>query len=189
MSTVSAGDVLAERLAQFKQKQQGLSETARIIEPVTIQPLIVRPNASSWDELEQKLDKVINLPGLWITVRKLYEAGQGAALETAAEIALAKARKSPFNMFAVMVSKKSGNWVKRTLKKVEETWEVRRSALEVIDKLKLKADSVKAILAIAWRLKGSLARYLALATEQGTGIKNPIGLFFALTKKPKPATI
>jgi hypothetical protein len=58
-----------------------------------------------------------------------------------------------------------------------------------MDKLKLKADSAKAILAIAWRLKSSLARYLALATEQSTGIKNPIGLFFALTKKPKPATI
>jgi hypothetical protein len=26
---------------------------------------------------------------------------------------------------------------------------------------------------------------LGIATEQGTGIKNPTGLFFALTKKPK----
>lgn len=189
MSTVSMADAMADRMAQFKQKQQGLSIEARIILPDTIRPIIIKPNTSTWEELEQKLDKVINLPGVWITVRKLYEAGQGAALETAAEIALAKARKSPCNMFAVMVSKKSGNWAKRTLKKVEETWEVRRNALEVMDKLKLKADSAKTILAIAWRLKSSLARYLALATEQGTGIKNPIGLFFALTKKPKPATI
>lgn len=188
MSTVSAGDVLAERMAQFKQNQQGSGVTARIIRPVENQPFIVKPTALGWEELEQKLSNVINLPGLWITVRKLYEAGQGAELETAAEIALAKARKSPFNMFAAMVSKKSGNWGKRTLQMVQDTWEIRRSALEVIEKLKLKADSAKAILALAWRLKGSLARYLALATEQGTGIRNPIGLFFALTKKPKPAT-
>ena len=186
MSTQSTGDLLADRLAQFKQKHSNVTDGVRVFEPAEIQPIIIKPNSSTWDELEQKLAKVINLPGVWITVRKLYEAGQGAALETAAEIALAKARKSPCNMFAVMVSKKSGNWAKRTLKKVEETWEVRRNAIEVMDKLKLKADSAKAILAIAWRLKGSLARYLALATEQGTGIKNPIGLFFALTKKPKP---
>lgn len=188
MSTQSTGDILADRLAQFKQKSSNVTDGVRMFEPA-IQPIIIKPNASSWEDLEQKLDKVINLPGLWITVRKLYEAGQGAALETAAEIALAKARKSPFNMFAAMVSKKSGNWGKRTLKMVEETWEVRRNALEVINKLKLKVESTKAILAIAWRLKGTIVRYLALATEQGSGIKNPIGLFFALTKKPRPATM
>lgn len=189
MSTERVNTTLADRWAQLKeQKQQRVADTVRVFEPTKQQPIIIKPNISSWEDLEKKLDQVINLPGLWITIRKLYEAGQGAELETAAEIALAKAKKSPFNMFAAMVSKKSGNWGKRTLKMVQDTWEVRRNALEVIDKLKLKADSAKAILAIAWRLKGSLARYLALATEQGTGIRNPIGLFFALTKKPKPVT-
>lgn len=188
MSTQSTGDILADRLAQFKQKQQGSSQMASIILPTEAPRIIIKPNASTWEDLEKKLSEVINLPGLWITVRELYEQGKGAELETAAEIALAKARKSPFNMFAAMVSKKSGNWKTRTLKMVEETWEVRRNALEVLDRLKLKADSTKAILAIAWRLKSSIIRFLGLATEQGTGIKNPIGLFFALTKKPKPAT-
>jgi hypothetical protein len=86
-----------------------------------------------------------------------------------------------------MISKKSGNWNKRTLQMVHDTWEVRRNAMEVLDKLKLGTDSAKAILAIAWRLRGNIIRLLALATEQGNKIRNPIGLFFALTKKPKPA--
>ena len=187
MSTEHVGGMLAGRWAQLQNQKQGIVETARVFESKP-QPIIIKPNASSWEDLEQKLAKVINLPGLWITVRELYEAGKGAELETAAEIALAKARKSPFNMFAAMVSKKSGNWSKRTLQMVQETWEVRRNALDVVEKLKLPHGSAKAILALAWRLKGSIVRYLALATEQGTGIRNPIGLFFALTKKPKPAT-
>lgn len=186
MSTVSAGDVLAERMAQFKQNQQGLSDTPSIIRPVENQPFKVKLTSLSWEELEQKLVEVINLSGLWITVRKLYDAGQGAELETAAEIALAKAKKSRFNMFAAMVSKKSGNWETRTLKMVRETWEVRRNALEVIDRLKLPFGSAKAILALAWRLKGSIIRYLGIATEQGQGINNPAGFFFALTKKTEP---
>ena len=186
MATESARDILADRLAQFKQKSESLTEKAQVFTPNT-QPIIIKPAASSWEELEKKLDRVINLPGLWVTVRQLYEQGQGAELETAAEIALATAKKSPYNLFAAMVSKKSGNWATRTLKMVQETWSVRRSALEVMDKLKLEAKSAKAILAIAWRLKGSIIRFLGIATEQGTGIRNPIGYFFALTKKPKPA--
>jgi hypothetical protein len=111
----------------------------------------------------------------------------GAELETAAEIALATAKKSPFNLFAAMVSKKSGNWATRTLKMVQETWSVRRNALEVMDRLNLEAKSAKAILAMGWRLKGTMMRFLGIATEQGVGVKNPTGLFFALTKKPKVA--
>jgi hypothetical protein len=187
MSTQSTADILAQRLSQFKQKQSELTDTVRVYEPKEIQPIIIRPNASSWEDLEQKLDTVINLPGLWITIRKLYEEGKGAELETAAEIAIAIAKKSPINLFAAMVSKKSGNWTTRTLKMVAETWEVRRNALQVIDKLALKADSAKAILAIAWRLKGTIMRFLGIATEKGTGIRNPIGLFFALTKKTSTA--
>ena len=85
-----------------------------------------------------------------------------------------------------MVSKKSGNWETITRKMVHDTWDVRRNALEVVDRLKLPHDNIKAILALSWRLRGSIIRFLALATEQGTGIRNPIGLFFALTKQPKP---
>ena len=86
-----------------------------------------------------------------------------------------------------MVSKKSGNWHTKTLQVVYATWEVRRNAREVIERLKLKAESTKAVLALAWRLKGSIMRFLGIATEQGTGIKNPAGVFFALTKQ-QPAT-
>src|SRR6266702_4443743 len=187
MATQSTATILAERMAQFKQSKDGIAQTARIFEPVVVR-ITIKPAACSWEELEQKLNRIINLPGLWITVRSLYEAGQGAELETAAEIALATAKKSPFNLFAAMVSKKSGNWTTRTLKMVQDTWEVRRNALQVIDRLKLKAESTKAILAMAWRLKGTIIRFLGIATEQGTGIKNPVGLFFALTKKSRPST-
>jgi hypothetical protein len=186
MSTQSTGDILADRIAQLKRKNLSAADTIRAFEPA-MHRIVIKPNTTSWNVLQTKLDKVINLPGLWITVRELYEAGQGPELETAAEIALAKARKSPFNMFAAMVSKKSGNWGKRTLQMVHDTWDVRRNALEVIDKLKLKADSTLAILKLAWRLKGTIMQYLGRATEQGTGIKSPAGVFFAITKKTQPA--
>jgi len=184
MSTASAGDVLAARMAHFKQKHEGLADTAVAYVP-QIQPIIIKPTAPTWEDLAQKLEPVINLPGLWITVRDLYDRGYGAELETAAEIALAKYKKGPCHLFATMVSKKSGNWATRTLTMVHETWDVRRHALQVMDKLKLPAKSAKAILALAWRLKGTIIRFLGIATEQGTGIKNPTGLFFALTKQPK----
>ncbi len=188
MSTEHVGNTLTDRWAQLQgTRPQSITDTVRVFEPSKLQPIIIKPTAKSYDELEVILKKVINYGGLWITVRKLFEEGRGAELETAAEIALAKARKSPYNMFAAMISKKSGNWEKRTLQMVRDTWEVRRNAMEVLDKLKLGADSAKAILAIAWRLRGNIIRLLALATEQGSKIRNPIGLFFALTKKPKPA--
>jgi len=173
---------------EIKEVLTGVQQKYNIIspKPVASTPIIIKPAACTWEELEEKLSKIINLPGLWITVREYYEQGLGPELETAAEIALATATKSPYNLFAAMVSKKSGNWAARTLKIVYETWEVRRNALLVMDKLNLEAKSAKAILALAWRLKGTIIRFLGIATEQGMGIKNPIGLFFALTKKPKP---
>lgn len=84
-----------------------------------------------------------------------------------------------------MVSKKAGNWATKTLQVVHETWEVRRNALKVMEQLHLAASSTKAIFALAWRLKTSILRFLGIATEQGTGIKNPAGVFFALTKRQK----
>jgi hypothetical protein len=187
MSTVIASEVLAARVAQFKQTQQGVAPTARVYVPEVL-PIIVKPMAASWEAVEYKLKQVINLPGLWITVRELYDQGYGAELETAAEIALATAKKSPYHLFATMTSKKAGKWATVTLAMVRATWQVRRNALQVIERLKLPAGSVKAILALSWRLKGSILRYLGLATEQGTGIRNPIGLFFALTKR-QPRTV
>jgi len=182
MATEIAGNILANRLAELKQKQ-GSFDTARIIELPAVERIIIKPRSSSWEELELKLRKVVNFAGLMKTARELYDQGYGAELETAMEIATAKARKSPLCMFAAMISKKAGNWESVTLKMVRDTWEVRRNTLEVMDKLKLKAESTKAILAMAWRLKGSIIRFLGIATEQGTGINNPAGVFFALTKK------
>src|SRR5437588_12868421 len=190
MSTVSAGAVLQQpRYANLKLKQ--LSDDASIGYTVGITPsglskelpLIVKPSMPSWEELQAKLEHVINLPGLWITIRELYDQGYGAELETAAEIALAKAKKSPYHLFATMTSKKAGKWASITLAMVHETWQVRRNALLVVERLKLQAGSLKAVLALSWRLKGSILRYLGIATEQGTGIRNPAGVFFALTKR------
>ena len=184
MSAQLAGSILVDRIAQFRQTQAGIGDGAQVFVPKE-HKFIIKPSASSWEELVPKLQKVINLPGLMTTVRELYDQGYGAELETAVEIALAKARKSPYCLFAAMVSKKAGNWATKTLQVVHETWEVRRNALKVMEQLHLTASSTKAIYALAWRLRTSILRYLGIAMEQGTGIKNPAGVFFALTKKPK----
>jgi len=189
MSTVSAGAVLQARYANLKQKQCNDDASTRYAVGITTNntsidlPLIVKPSMPSWEDLQEKLEHVINLPGLWITIRELYDQGYGAELETAAEIALATAKKSPYHLFATMTSKKAGKWATITLAMVHETWQVRRNALQVVERLKLPVGSMKAVLALSWRLKGSIMRYLGLATEQGTGIRNPAGVFFALTKR------
>lgn len=192
MPTIAAGTLLAERYAQLKQAQSDKTteienRSVTVYEPKPIASLIIKPSAKAWPELQHLLVQVVNLSGLMTTVRELYDQGYGAELETAAEIALATAKKSPFHLFAAMVSKKSGNWATKTLKIVHETWEVRRHAMTVLERLKLPVTSTKAILALAWRLRGSILRYLGIATEQGVGIKNPAGVFFTLTKK-HPAT-
>src|SRR2546421_5603944 len=135
MNALSAGAVLQTRYANLKQKQCSgdatLANTVRIIAHHTSidLPLIVKPSMPTWDDLQAKLGHVINLPGLWITIRELYDQGYGAELETAAEIALATAKKSPYHLFATMTSKKAGKWATKTLAMVHETWQVRRNAL------------------------------------------------------------
>jgi len=187
--SLSDNNAFTARYEKLKQQREGVADAAAHIlnNLETPKTIIVKPMVSSWADLEKKLQQVINFPGLLKTVRELYEQGYGAEIETAAEIALAKAKKSPFCMFAAMVSKKAGNWKKITLQMVRDTWEVRRNAVEVMERLKLTEDSTKAVLALAWRLKGAIVRFLAIATEQGTGINNPAGIFFALTKK-QPST-
>ena len=189
MNALSAGAVLQARYANFKQKQtiDGVSieyPVGTTNNPSTTLSLIVKPSMPAWEDLREKLAHVINLAGLWITIRELYDQGYGAELETAAEIALATAKKSPYHLFATMTSKKAGNWATRTLAMVHETWQVRRNAVHVVERLKLPSGSMKAVLALSWRLRGSIMRYLGIATEQGTGIRNPAGVFFALTKRP-----
>jgi len=189
MSTLSAGEVLQAQYARFTQKQArdtapiGYIAGVLVNKPALELQLIVKSSTPSWEDLQAKLGHVINLPGLWITIRELYDQGFGAELETAAEIALATAKKSPFHLFATMTSKKAGKWTTVTLKMVHETWQVRRNAFLVVERLKLPVGSLKAILALSWRLRDSILRYLGIATEQGTSIRNPIGVFFALTKR------
>src|SRR5947209_10276469 len=190
MNALSAGAVLQQpRYANLKLKQLGDDASIGYTVGITPNglskelPLIVKPSMPSWEELQEKLAHVINLPGLWITIRELYDQGYGAELETAAEIALATAKKSPYHLFATMTSKKAGKWASVTLAMVHETWQVRRNALHVVERLKLQAGSIKAILALSWRLRGTIMRYLGIATEPGTGIRNPVGVFFALTKR------
>lgn len=192
--------MLSERFAQIKHQRDNsiikegiqsasLSQGA-IISPDTIQldntkiDFIIKPQASSWEDLSKKLKEVVNLPGFMDSrIKRLYDAGFGAELETAAEIAKDTAKKSPYNMFAAMVSAKAGNWETKTLEIVRTTWEVRRNAMMVLDKLGLSQESLKPILAIAWRLKSTIVRFLGIATEKNTGVNNSVGLFFWLTKK------
>ena len=188
MSTSHLADVLAERKAQLTQKCSEPELIAKVpaYEILKIQDIVIKPQPSSWEELEKKLQKVINFDGVWFRAKELYDKGFGAELETLAEITLKIHRgKYPYQLFAASISKQRGNWETITLKMVNDTWEARQNTLTVMDKLNLKEDSTRAILAIAWRLKSAILRFLALATEKEVGIKNPIGYFFALTKKPK----
>lgn len=186
MNDQSSMSALAHARMQAVQERRAqahanLIETVRVFEPET-QPILFKPTASSWEVLEPKLAKVVNFLGVMKRARELYDQGYGAELETAAEIALARAAKR-FNYFSHMIAKKYDDWETKTLPTVHATWEVRRNALKVMRELKLKAESTNPVLALAWRLRGTILRFLGIATEQGTGIENPAGVFFALTKQ------
>jgi hypothetical protein len=193
MSTQAAGSILADRIAQYKQAKainrdvSVLNGSVTAYIPSPIAGFIIKPAPKSWAELEPILQQVVNLPGfIESRVKELYDQGYAAELETAAEIALATAKKSPYHLFTAMISRKRGNWSTKTLKMVQTVWEVRQHAAYALDKLKLGMSSLKPVLAAAWRLRSSIVRYVGIATEQGTGVTNPAGLFFWLTKQ-RPA--
>jgi len=190
MATKSLADIFAERDELLKQTQD--AKFSHLDTVVTDQPdriqIVLKPVAKSWEELEVILKQVVNLQGMWNTVRELYDQGKGVELEAAAEIALARNRQTPFQYFCGMVAKKHGNWEKHTLKTIEETWKVRQNALRVIEQLKLEAAATGFVLGLCWKFKDSIIRFLGLATEQGYNIKNPAGYFFGIIKNVTAGT-
>lgn len=194
-STATMQDILANRMAQFKQNQSSSTALPQVYIPTAQEhKLVVKPTSKSWDDLLTALEPVLDDSGLYRTcilktVRALYDQGYGAELETAAELAIKLANKKPAShYFARSVSKRAGNWATKTLAKVHEVWEVRKNALEVIEKLKLDNKITNYILSLAWKYKGTIIRFLSIATEQGYGITNPAGYFFGIIKTAQATT-
>lgn len=185
MSTQTTGDILAGMKDKYSLKDRPLTEQVVIPAPadqIIKMPILIKPKAPTWEELVAFLSPIVNFQGLWVTIAERYHAGYGAELITAAEIAMERHKKDkPNNYFAAAISKNSGKWDKLTLQTVRDTWEIRRNAQEVIDRLKLEPRVYLKVLSLAWKLKGTIVRFLSMATEQGTGIKNPAGIFFKLT--------
>jgi hypothetical protein len=198
MGTEAAGDILAARMAQFKQRQGSTTSGVQAFTPtpqkIDTALIAVKPIAKDWDSLLEVLEPVLDASGLYRqcilkTVRDLFNQGYAAELETAAELAQKLANKKPAShYFARSVSKRGGNWATRTLTKVHETWEVRKNALDVMEKLKLDSKITNYVLSLSWKLKGVITRFLAIATEQGYGITNPAGYFFGIIKNAAKAT-
>lgn len=191
--TQSVSEVLLQGTARYQKQtpvsQAGLIAKVPVSETPKVEKYTIKPMAKSWEELEKILAQVINFEGVWARARELYDQGYGAELETLAGIAQEIHRnKYPYQLFAASISKAKGNWETITLKVVHDTWEVRQNADTVMQKLALKAESFKAILSLAWKLKGTIMRYLGLATEGGQGIKNPAGYFLTIAKRNMPAT-
>lgn len=191
MGTAALGDIFAENIARFKQTDQSVGTAGR----EAAISLTVRPVVKSWEDLINTLDSygALDEAGLYrrlilITVRDLYDQGYGSELATTAELAKQLAtREKPSHYFARSVSKKAGKWHTVTLEMVRKTWEVRKNAQLVIEKLKLQEKATGHVLALAWKFKGSILRFLGQATEQGYGIKNPAGYFFGIIKHVQEA--
>ena len=200
MATEAVGETLTNKWTQLQQQREAGKQgstatqifTPKDIEKIDLDAVVIRPASPSWEKLERELQDVtiIHKPLIWITIKNLFEQGYGAELLTAAEIARERHNrvKNPSHYFISSISKASENWG-RTLETVHETWNARGNTLAVMKKLALKATSFKAVLKLAWRLRDRIMSFLDIATEQGTGIKNPAGVFFALTRKPKPAAV
>ena len=196
MATAATDNPFSSRFEELRQQKEAGKQTNTLptyspkqLEKIELSTIIIRPKTPTWEELEEQLQDVtiIAKPLIWITIKKLFEQGYGAELLTAAEIARERHTtvKNPSHYFIRSISKASENW-ERTLQTVHDTWRVRQNAVTVIEKLALKADSTKAILKLAWKLRDRILSFLDIAMEQGTGIINPAGVFLALTRKPKP---
>lgn len=145
---------------------------------------LIKPSSPTWETLVEKLQDVINMPGFLETrVKNLFEAGFGAELITAAEIARATAYKSSQALFTRSTSKSGGKWEDVTLKTVRKTWEARKITREIIEQLNITdTKQTKLILALAHKLKGRLQMFLSMATK-GKGVENAKAVFFALSYK------
>lgn len=199
MSTTALGDIFAENMARFKQGQGSGTEVQVFTPPepkIDGRLIAVKPIAKSWDDLVATLDdlKALDPAGEYRTrnmktLRALYDQGYSAELETAAELASKLAnKKAVSHYFARMISKRGGNWTPRTLPKVQETWEVRKNALAVMEQLKLDEKVTNYVLALSWKFKGVIVRFLSIATEKGYGITNPAGYFFGIIKNAQAST-
>jgi len=191
--TQSVGEVFSANTARYQKQtadmRQGLvakAPVATIPETKTL-PILIKPVAPTWEQLVEKVNPIVNLPGLWITITELYNGGYGAELVTLVDMVLEihtknPKREKPNNLFAASISKTSGNWKTKTLKLIHDAWEARRHAVEVIDRLNIEQQSkaYRQVLALAWKLKGTIVRFLGMATEQDTGIKDKTKVFFAL---------
>jgi hypothetical protein len=191
--TESVGEMFSRNIARYQkptnQSQPELiakAPVAQIPETKTL-PILIRPVAPAWEQLVEKVNPIVNLPGLWITITKLYNEGYGAELVTLVDMVLEihtknPKREKPNNLFAASISKTSGNWKTKTLKLIHDAWEARQHAREVIDRLNIEQQpkTYRQVLALAWKLKGTIVRFLGMATEQGTGIKDKTKVFFAL---------
>lgn len=203
MSTAALGDIFANKMAQFKQGQGNTTVAgAQVFMPpepkidraVAIS-LAIRPVVKDWEDLVATLDRyqALDESGLYRqlllkTVRDLYDQGHGSELVTAAELAKSLASKeAPSHYFARSISKRAGRWATVTLEMVRKTWEARQNAQMVMEKLKLDEKITGYVLSLAWKFKGSLTRFLSMATEQGYGIKNPAGYFFGIIKNIQEA--
>lgn len=203
MSTAALGDIFADKMAQFKQghgsntvagAQVFTSPEVKIDRRVAVS-LVVRPVAKDWDDLVATLDKyqALDESGLYRqlllkTVRDLYDQGYGSELITTAELAKDLASKeAPSHYFARCISKRAGKWNTVTLEMVHKAWETRQNTQLVIEKLKLDEKITGYVLSLAWKFKGSIIRFLSMATEQGYGIKSPAGYFFGIIKNIQEA--
>lgn len=191
MSVTTVNDAFAARFEQLRQGRATAAESAAQVLTDISKPQIieVKPMAKDWEELRAIIEPLVNMPGFIDSrVKRLFDAGFGAELETAAEIAQATFKKSAISLFTSMISIKSGYWETRTLPMVKETWERRQNALKVMEDLKLDPKSKNFVLHLSWKLKGAIIRALGMATEQGYGIKNPAGYFFGIIKRLSAAT-
>jgi len=100
-----------------------------------------------------------------------YLIKQGYLSQLLELAAIARQKDAPSRWFAVATAK--ANW-QATLKFLSELRRVRQTAAEVLRRINVPTDSIKAVYKACWKLRDTVARHAVTASEIG---RDPFRLF------------
>jgi len=173
------GSVLESRMASIELKR--VNTNTESIEPTRTQ------TSASTVDIPEAIDALIDKKSYRNKFRALIKQGHLNDLLELAE--MAKSKDSPSHWFATVTATKAkdgkpSRW-EGTLRFLSELRSVRQTVAEVLRRLKVPADSLKAVYKACWKLREAVVQRAVTAAEIG---RDPFRLFCCLCYSPSGRT-
>ncbi|HSW99495.1 MAG TPA: hypothetical protein VLH38_00485 [Patescibacteria group bacterium] len=160
---------MADSLADVLEKKKALRSSIDNSSEATISSIETIGNKPTNNsiELPVEITSLITGPTFWQdakTNRYRMLVRQGFLRELLELAEMAGSKKTPDHWFAAYASK--ANW-ERTLLFLEEARKVAHAAAEVIKRLGIRPEQMKAVWKACWKLKGKVVQHAITAQETG----------------------